>query len=120
MSFTYKGQTFETVWAARKVFEGFELAPVPCSWAVEYIPAPIENPETGEVEFYDDPWPLVRDCGAEVVFYERGWACAAGHSHVYAEVRDREGWDYAEDEGDVRTLAAAGKVAVPMGSRTFL
>lgn len=43
---------------------------------------------------------------------ERGYTCEAGHDHVYAEVRDREGWEYAEDEDEARQLARADATPV--------
>jgi hypothetical protein len=109
MSFTFRGQTFQTVFAARKVAEGWTLVDVPCGWLVEHR----------EFDGYDvAEW--VADCGAELVESARGWACAAGHEHTFAEVRDREGWDYAQDGYDVAVLAHGGKEARPMGPTTHL
>jgi hypothetical protein len=107
MTFRVNGQVFQTVWAARKVHEGATLEGS-CMWSVSYYPEPTTDPETGEVYYYDDPFPLVRDCGAEVVSTRRGWECAAGHSHVWAEVREAEGWEYAEDDDEAARMIKAG------------
>lgn len=77
-----------------------------CGWLVEH-PAEwvVFDEETGEGDLMDA---YVTECGAPVTDTDRGWTCTAGHGHVYAEVRRAEGWDYAEDAGDVRNLTAAG------------
>lgn len=56
----------------------------------------------------DGGYQAVVDCGAEAIFTDRGFECAAGHSHVVAEVRSAEGWDYAEDHGEAEILAKWG------------
>lgn len=99
-----------------------------CGWLVEDNTFPA-MPEglTGEEA---DDWaeaafeafvlgPVVRDCGAEVTFTERGWSCKAGHAHVYAEVRHNEGWDYAHDEIEAGLLARAGVDSVGMDGVPF-
>jgi hypothetical protein len=47
--------------------------------------------------YYDDGTTYERPCGAFSWTTGRGWECAKGHEHVYAEVRAAEGWDYDED-----------------------
>lgn len=54
------------------------------------------------------------ECGAEAVYTERGFTCAAGHSHVNAEFRVQEGWDYAHDEEEAYVLAYYGTVPMRM------
>jgi hypothetical protein len=48
------------------------------------------------------------DCGAEAIYDDRGFTCNAGHSHVMAEIRNAEGWDYAEDADEASRLAKTG------------
>lgn len=109
MSFTFRGQTFQTVFAARKVVEGWTLSDTGCTWMVEHR----------EFDGYDlAEW--IANCDAELVYSDRGWLCAAGHEHVTAEVRDAEGWDYAQDAYDSAVITQAGRQAVPMGPTTHL
>lgn len=54
------------------------------------------------------------ECGAPAIETERGFSCASGHSHVNAEYRDREGWDYADGPGEAYVLAYFGTVPVRM------
>jgi len=60
--------------------------------------------EEGEYESYDE----VVFCGAEAIVDARGFECAVGHSHVYAEIRHAEGWEYAEDDNEASRLIKAG------------
>lgn len=112
MAFTYSGQSFETVWAARQVAAGAELSPSRCNWLVERVPEVTYGPD-GEDYYWDDPQIPIVDCGAEVVETHRGWFCSAGHEHVSLEVQDREGWAYAMDAYDVAVISRGGKLAVP-------
>ena len=50
----------------------------------------------------------VVECGALSWEDERGYGCAAGHDHVYAEVRDAEGWDYASDAQEAEMMRRNG------------
>lgn len=131
--FTINGQQFTTVAIARLVvLAGWThvAAAAPdefgnpgrggCNWLVEYIPEPCTDPETGEDCYYDDPSPMIVECGAEVAYTDERWQCAAGHEHVSAEARDREGWDYAEDDYDAAVIAKGGRQPVPMGPNTHL
>lgn len=79
-----------------------------CSWLVPDPGQWIEY-ESDDGEWYGE-WtePGVRECGAKVTVTDRGYSCDNGHSHVYAEVRYTEGWDYAEDDGDAANLTKAG------------
>lgn len=54
------------------------------------------------------------ECGATAISTDKGWSCAAGHSHVYAEVRHQQGWDYAHDEEEAYVLAYYGITPVRM------
>jgi hypothetical protein len=119
--FVHARQRFETVAAARLfadlAAEGLHPELIDrCQWVVEFVPEPSVDLETGEVSFWDDPELPRRDCGAECIGYDEGWACAAGHGHVFAEVREAQGWEYAEDEEEERRLARAGVRPVPVGA----
>lgn len=80
----------------------------PCDWQVQVLT------EDGYV---------VRSCYDETgaVLWEtaRGSVCESGHEHVRMEVRHAEGWDYAEDDGDVRSLAAGGLMPVGMDGGSY-
>lgn len=71
----------------------------PCDWHI------LDYNEDGE---------FARPCGAHATENPRGWACEAGHEHVTAEIRHREGWDHAHDEGEARLLRQYGVDAVAM------
>lgn len=58
--------------------------------------------------------PYERPCGAPAIATDRGFFCLAGHSHVNAEVRAQEGWDYAHDPFEARQLMRAGTFPVTM------
>lgn len=60
------------------------------------------------VQEYGEDGPYERECGALAIETDRGFACVAGHSHVYADVRAREGWTYAEDPFEAKSLMRAG------------
>lgn len=106
--FTSGGQTFETVAIARRVVvDGWERGT--CTWMVED-------------HFRDQdgmPDSQIVDCGAEAAFGPDGFACAAGHAHVSAEARSRQGWDYAHDATEAGLLAKAGVEARDMAGRVF-
>lgn len=63
---------------------------------------------------YNEDGPCERPCGAPAIATERGFTCAAGHSHVDAEVRAQEGWDYAHDPQEARQLMKAGTFPMTM------
>jgi hypothetical protein len=90
------GQRHRFAATARRCERGETFA---CAWAVEYA-------------FEGEPY--VRDCGATAWEDERGWECEAGHAHVFPAAREREGWEYAEDEQEAGLLARAGVGAVAM------
>lgn len=73
-----------------------------CDWLVNRVGGWVS--EEGEYESYDE----VAFCGAEAVVDARGFKCAAGHSHVYSDIRFAEGWEYAEDGEEAARLAKAG------------
>jgi hypothetical protein len=62
--------------------------------------------------------PYERPCGAPAIATDWGFYCLAGHSHVNADVRVRQGWDYAHDPQEARQLMMAGTFPMTMdGSR---
>lgn len=71
----------------------------PCHWLIEI------DTEDG---------PSVVECGAPATETERGFTCEAGHSHVYCEIRSREGWDYASDPQEAKLLMKAGTFPMTM------
>lgn len=85
-----------------------------CNWLIE-IPAHWVE----EIEDFVDARQV--ECG--MLAWElpegRGWTCEAGHEHIHAEVRDREGWDYAEDLDEAKRLAAVGVASVQMDGRPW-
>jgi hypothetical protein len=80
----------------------------------------IERPAGWHVEAEDFVEASIIECGALAWEHERGWTCETGHEHIYAEVRSREGWEYAEDENEARGLAKAGVFPVDMQGRAFI
>lgn len=130
--FTVNGQEFTTVAIARLVTtEGWTHVPAEapdefgnlvggCNWVITYVPEVTYDDETGEAYFWDDPELPTRDCGAEAAYTDGRWVCAAGHGHVSAEARDRENWDYCEDEWDAAVVSRAGKRVVSMGPHTVI
>lgn len=60
----------------------------------------------------EDGGEIIRECGAESYGNDRGYECAGGHSHVYAEYRAAEGWDYASDPVEAEALRRNGIDAV--------
>lgn len=63
---------------------------------------------------HDEDGAVIRECGAESWEMEggRGYECAFGHSHVSAEVRAAEGWDYASDAEEATRMRRNGIDAV--------
>lgn len=76
--------------------------------------APFIAPCSWLVQDYGEDGPCVRECGADATVTERGFTCTAGHSHVDAEYREREGWDYAHDPQEARQLMKAGVFPMTM------
>jgi hypothetical protein len=78
-----------------------------CTWLVDH-------------GYTEDGDPILRDCGAPSRVLvtedgaERGYECDAGHSHVYAEHRANEGWDYADSPEEAARLRKNGVDAVSM------
>lgn len=85
-----------------------------CDWLVE-VPAHWVE----EIEDFVDA--QIVECGA--LAWElpdnRGWTCENGHEHIRAEVRDREGWDYAEDREEAKRLAKVGVASVQIDGRPW-
>lgn len=77
------------------------------TWVCEWL-VPLMNPEDGET--------VAVDCGGLAWFLpeDRGYTCEYGHDHIYAEVRHREGWDYAADPEEAGLLAGRGIQPVAM------
>lgn len=73
-----------------------------CDWLVSRVGGWVS--EDGEYDSYDE----IVFCGAEAIVSERGFECAVGHSHVYADIRRAEGWEYAEDGDEALRLAKSG------------
>ena len=96
--------THASVAAVKACFAGATIAP--CNWLVERTHW-YQDPETGDWWGGEDG-PSIEDCGAEAIYTDRGFECAAGHSHVTAEIRWAEGWDYAEDAGEAARLTKYG------------
>lgn len=74
----------------------------PCGWQYEGLIAtgdPDEPFYRGIVEC-DAPARLRAD--------GTGYGCLVGHEHTYAEARQAQGWDYAEDDDEAKNLAKAG------------
>lgn len=90
--------------AVKACYAGATIAP--CTWLVERT-LTFVDPETGEWWGGEDG-PSIVDCGAEAIYDDRGFECAAGHSHVTAEIRFAEGWDYAEDAEEAKRMAKYG------------
>lgn len=97
-------QTHASVDAVRACYAGATIAP--CTWLVERTYTFVDE-ETGEWWGGEDG-PTIEDCGAEAIYTDRGFECAAGHSHVTAEIRFAEGWDYAEDAMEAAQLSKYG------------
>ena len=47
-------------------------------------------------------------CGAPAHQIPGGFACQAGHSHVDAQTRQEQGWEYAESPDEAARLLRAG------------
>ena len=81
----------------------------PCDWMVATVDC--------------DGGPCVVSCyvltGAMSWDTDRGWECESGHEHVNTEVRHAEGWDYAENDGDVKALALGGLMPVGMDGGSY-
>lgn len=89
--------------AVRACYAGATIAP--CDWLVErFTPGEYVGDEGDWLEGVT----LVEDCGAEAIYDDRGFTCDAGHSHVRAEIRNAEGWEYAEDADEASRLTKAG------------
>ena len=73
-----------------------------CGWLVD----------TGQ--YTEDGEQVIVECDGIATGDDRGWACAKGHSHVYAEYRAAEGWDYASDPGEAAQLTQYGTFPVLM------
>lgn len=71
----------------------------PCTWTVE-------------IDTEDGPGYV--DCGAWAIETDRGFTCAAGHSHVRCEIRAQEGWEYADGVPEARNLMKYGIFPVLM------
>lgn len=59
------------------------------------------------------------ECGADAWADDTGWTCAAGHSHVTAQARHEQGWDYAADQGEADALAKRGTEPRDMQGRAW-
>ncbi|MEU7480488.1 hypothetical protein AB0A63_31235 [Lentzea sp. NPDC042327] len=75
----------------------------PCEWLNEFVDP--EDGERRERPCHGVSWHLPGG---------RGYRCEHGHSHIYDEVRVREGWDYVSDDGEAALLAVHGVRSVAM------
>ena len=95
-----------TVEGVRRCHQG---TAAPCDWMVATVDC--------------DGGPCVVSCytltGAMSWDTDRGWECESGHEHVHTEVRHAEGWDYAENDGDVKALALGGLMPVGMDGGSY-
>jgi len=80
----------------------------PCSWLME-----------GR---YDDGSLFTFACDAPTrcTDDEGSYECDRGHSHVPAEVRNRQGWDYAEDHEEALQMVKAGVRPVAMDGTAII
>lgn len=80
----------------------------PCDWGV------MVTTEDGPAErsCYDET-------GAMGWENARGWECESGHEHVRDEVRAAEGWEYCEDDWDVKAVMAGGRLPVGMDGGSY-
>ena len=96
-----------SVAGVRACHQGLDV--VPCTWLVERWYPVVYFPDG---DSYDpcEEGPIVEECGADAIFRadDSGWDCVAGHEHTDAQARWEQGWDYAEDDGEARRLAANG------------
>jgi len=94
-----------TVEGVRRCFAGTAFR---CDWNIE-VPS-----EDG---------PVIRECydvtGAVAWTTDRGWECESGHEHVTQEARWAEGWEYCENDDDVKRVAAAGLLPVGMDGGSY-
>ena len=98
-------QTHTSVAVVKACFAGAEIAP--CTWLVERLVGGYYVEYDGQDDWVE-AYTSVEDCGAEAIYTDRGFECAAGHSHVSMYARQAEGWDYAEDEIEAGRMARAG------------
>lgn len=75
------------------------------------------------VQVHTEDGPVIRECydvsGAMAWETTRGWVCESGHEHVRDEVRRAEGWEYCEDDGDAKAVAAGGRMPVGMDGGSY-
>jgi hypothetical protein len=80
----------------------------PCSWLLE--------------GHYDDGTSYTYECMLPTRYTgtDGSYECDGGHSHVPAQVRFEQGWDYAEDGHEAQRLARAGVRPVGMDGKSWL
>ncbi|WP_433259269.1 hypothetical protein ACQPYK_49690 (plasmid) [Streptosporangium sp. CA-135522] len=81
---------------------------LPCDWLIDTR------------RYTEDGEPIIVACGADAWTTDRGWRCAAGHEHVSAEVRDREGWDYVTEDEAEGFARNTGRVPVLMNGHPWV
>ncbi|GIH86475.1 hypothetical protein [Planobispora rosea] len=86
--------------AVRACSQGSEISS--CSWLVD----------TGHCT--EDGEAVIVECGADSWTTDRGWRCATGHSHVPADIRYQEGWDYVTADEAAGFANETGRLPVLM------
>ncbi|GIH95313.1 hypothetical protein ACFFMN_23415 [Planobispora siamensis] len=93
-----------TVTAVRACSQGIQVTP--CHWLVD-------------CGYDEDGGMIATACGADSYTTDYGWRCTAGHSHVSAEVRAAEGWDYVTEDEAAGYLKNTGRTPVLMNGHTW-
>jgi hypothetical protein len=76
------------------------------------------------VEIWTEDGPQVVECGEDAAFHHgaggSGFRCTAGHAWVDMATRNREGWEYADDDHDAAVILAGGRDYRPGGPHTVI
>jgi hypothetical protein len=99
----YPDNAHHTVEGVRRCHNGTGF---PCGWLMDSTD--------------DEGGMIVVSCQAIAWDTGTGFECEAGHSHVNAETRAAEGWDYASDRDEAEALAKAGVEPYEMSGRVWM
>lgn len=102
--------THHSVEAVRRCYAGTAH---PCGWQSE------ARDRWGALRD-EDGQPIIHECTALSWDNGRAFACEAGHEHVHADVRDAEGWDYADGPTEAHRLALVGVDSVGMDGNSIV